>query len=241
MSVNLRIHLVLPVYNESEVIEKVVRENCEFVSKLPNGKLIITEDGSTDGTKQILYNLKEKLKFDLYASEKRKGAARAQRDALKIAMKNADIILISDSDGQHDPNDFSGLLKKIPKFDMVVGYKNERKDPFLRILGSKIWNFYIRLLFGLNIHDVNCGFRAMKSEVLHHILKHSETFPECVLTELAIRAHNAGFKITEGKISHHWRRDNPKAWNPLKIPMIVWKLFLVSTRLKKEFLLKRMP
>lgn len=231
---NLRINLVLTVYNEREVIEKVVRDNYEFISKLSNAKLIITEDGSTDGTKQILYKLKEELNFDLYSSEERKGAARAQKDALKIAMKNSDIVLISDSDGQHDPNDFFNLLKKIPKFDMVIGHKYKRKDPLLRVFGSRLWNFYIRFLFGINLYDVNCGFRAIKSVVLDHILKYNETFPECVLSELSIKACKAGFKITEEKVSHHWRKDNPSAWNPKKIPIIVWKLFLASIELKRE-------
>lgn len=231
---NLRINLVLPVHNEREVIKKVIRDNYEFISKLLNGKLIITEDGSTDGTKQILYKLKEELNFVYYSSEERKGAARAQKDALKIAMEDSDIILISDSDEQHDPNDFFNLLKKIPKFDMVIGQKYKRKDPLLRVFGSKAWNFYIRLLFGIDLHDVNCGFRAIKSVVLHSILKENRIFPECVLTELSIRTYKAGFKITEEKVSHRWRKGNPKAWNPKKIPIIVWKLFLASIRLKKE-------
>ena len=119
---------------------------------------------------------------------------------------------------------------------MVIGFKYKRKDPLLRIFGSKVWNFYIRFLFGIDLYDVNCGFRAIKAVFLDHILKYNEIFPECVLSELSIRAYKTGFKITEEKVSHHWRKGNPKAWNPKKIPIIVWKLFLASIRLKKELI-----
>ncbi|NIR09144.1 MAG: glycosyltransferase, partial [Candidatus Aminicenantes bacterium] len=64
----------LPVYNEKEVIEQVVRENFAFISQFPNGKLIITEDGSTDGTKTILKSLQKELGYELHSSSYRKGA-----------------------------------------------------------------------------------------------------------------------------------------------------------------------
>lgn len=236
---NLRIHLVLPVYNERDVIEQVVRENFAFISRFPEGKLIITEDGSTDGTKGILKKLQEELKFDLHSSPDRKGAAQGQRDALAVASQDADIVLISDSDGQHDPQDFARLLDKMDRFDMVVGRKYPRKDPKARIYGSKLWNFYIYILFGLKMRDINCGFRAIKKPVIEAILANNNTFPECVLTEFSLRAHKQGFSQAEVDVRHFWRQSKPKAWNPKKIPSIALRLFSASLRLKQEFMFKR--
>lgn len=230
----LKIHLVLPVYNESEVIEQVVRENFAFISRFPKGKLIITEDGSTDGTKDILKNLQRELTFDLHSSPDRKGAAQGQRDALAIASHDADIVLISDSDGQHDPQDFGKLLDKMDRFDMVVGRKYPRKDPKARVYGSKLWNYYLYLLFGLKMRDINCGFRAIKKPVIEAILANNNTFPECVLTEFSLRAHQQGFSQTEVDVRHFWRQSKPKAWNPKKIPFIAWNLLLASIRLKNK-------
>ena len=235
----LKIHLVLPVYNEREVIEQVVRENFAFISQFPKGKLIITEDGSTDGTKEILRTLQTELKFELHSSPHRKGAAQGQRDGLAIASNGADIVLISDSDGQHDPQDFAKLLKKMDRFDMVVGRKFPRQDPNARVYGSKLWNFYLYLLFGLKMQDINCGFRAIKKPVIEAILADNYTFPECVLTELSLRAHQQGFSQTEADVRHFWRKSKPKAWNPKKIPSIAFNLFLASLHLKREFKFKR--
>lgn len=235
----LKIHLVLPVYNEKEVIEQVVGENFAFISQFPKGKLIITEDGSTDGTKEILKKLQKELKFELHSSSHRKGPAQGQRDALAIASNDADIVLISDSDGQHDPQDFAKLLNKMDRFDMVVGRKFPRRDPKVRVYGSKLWNFYLYLLFGLKMRDINCGFRAIKKSVIETLLADNYTFPECVLTELSLRAHQQGFSQTEADVRHFWRKSKPKAWNPKKIPSIALNLFLASLRLKQEFKFKR--
>jgi len=236
---NLKIHLVLPVYNEEEVIEQVVRENFAFISQLPEGKLIVTEDGSTDGTKEILRQLQKELKFELHSSPHRKGAAQGQRDALAIASHDADIVLISDSDGQHDPQDFTKLLEKMDRFDMVIGRKFPRQDPKIRVYGSRLWNFYLYLLFGLKMRDINCGFRAIKKPVVQAILTYNHTFPECVLTEFSLRTHQLGFSQTEADVRHFWRKSKPKAWNPKKIPSIALNLFFASLRLKRQFKFKR--
>lgn len=223
------------VYNEEDVIEQVVRENFEYMRKFPNGKLIVTEDGSTDKTREILKRLEAELHYELHSSPDRKGAARAHRDELKIANQNVDIVLVTDSDGQHKPEDFDLLLEKIDEFDMVVGRKYPRHDPWVRVYGSKLWNFYLYLMFGLRMKDINCGFRAIRSQVLTQLLPSNELFPECVLTELSLRAHHAGFTQTQVNISHYWRKSEQKAWNPKRVPKIVKQLLRATFQLKKEF------
>lgn len=233
---NSRIHLVMMVYNEEDVIEPVVRENFAYISQFPNGTLIVTEDGSTDQTRPILKRLEQELGFELHSSPDRKGAARAHRDELKIANQGADIVLVTDSDGQHKPVDFDLLLEHIDQYDMVVGRKYPRHDPWARIYGSKLWNLYLWLLFGLRMKDINCGFRAIRSQVLTELLPKNELFPECVLTELSLRAHHAGYTQKSVNISHYWRKSGQKAWNPKRIPKIVKQLFVATLKLRKEFM-----
>ncbi len=223
----------MPVYNEIEVIEEVVRKNFNYVKQFPNSDLVISEDGSTDGTKELLQKLKKELRFTLYSSPTRKGASRGIKNALKFSVKEgANIILITDSDNQHEPKDFDLLLKKINQFDMVVGLKKPRRDPYWRRLGSKGWNFFIRVLFGVKLNDVNCGFRAIHREVLEKLLKDTESFAENPLSELSIRAKFAGFSQTEVAITHYIRETKPTAWNPKKIPQIAIGLFLASLKLR---------
>jgi len=228
-----RIVLAMPVYNEIEAIEEVVRKNFFYISQIPNSDLIISEDGSTDGTKELLKKLQKELGFTLHSSLTRKVASRGIKNALKFALEaGGDIILISVSDNQHEPSDFNLLLKKIDRFDMVVGWKYPRRDPHWRRLGSTGWNFFIRMLFGISLHDVNCGFRVIKRELLEKILRETETFEECPLSELSIRAKFAGFSQTEGKIKHYERNTKPKAWNPDKIPQMAIRLFFSCLKLR---------
>ena len=235
-----RVVLTMPVYNEIEVIEEVVRKNFAYISKFPNSNLIISEDGSTDGTKELLQKLQKELGFTLHSSPTRKGASRGIKNALKFALKaGGDIILITDSDNQHEPSDFSLLLKQIDRFDMVVGWKYPRRDPHWRRLGSKGWNFFIRMLFGVSLHDVNCGFRAIRKEVLEKVLQETETFEECPLSELSIRAKFAGFSQTEVPITHYVRNTKPKAWNPKKIPKMALNLFFSCLKVRLELNQKR--
>lgn len=228
-----KIVLTMPVYNEIEVIEEVVRKNFSYVKKFTNSDLIISEDGSNDGTKELLQKLQKELGFTLQSSPTRKGASRGIKNALKFAVESgADTILITDSDNQHEPSDFDLLLAKIGRFDMVVGLKKPRRDPYWRRLGSKAWNLFIRLLFGLNLHDVNCGFRAIRKNVIVDVLDQTETFAECPLSEFSIRAKFAGFSQTEVPITHYMRDSKPKAWNPNKIPQMALNLFLACLQLR---------
>jgi glycosyltransferase involved in cell wall biosynthesis len=228
-----KIVLTMPVYNEIEVIEEVVRKNFSYVKGFSNSDLIISEDGSTDGTKELLQKLQKELGFTFHSSPTRKGASRGIKNALKFALKEGgDIVLITDSDNQHEPKDFDLLLKQINRFDMVVGLKKPRRDPYWRRIGSKAWNLFIRLLFGLSLHDVNCGFRAIRKEVLTKVLEQNETFTECPLSEFSIRAEFAGFTQTEVPITHYMRDSKPKAWNPDKIPQMAFGLFFSCLKLR---------
>ncbi len=235
-----KVILAMPVFNEKEVIEEVVRKNHAYTQRFKNGQLLISEDGSNDGTKEILQKLKKELKFVLRATKKRQGAVQGQKNALNYALQEgADIVLLSDSDNQHDPSDFGKLFNKLKDNDFVLGHKYPRNDPFWRKYGSKVWNFYTRILFGMRLHDINCGFRMMKRKPLMEILPQCNLFQECFPSEMSIRAKFAGYKLDEVKIHHFMRGDKPKAWNPRKIPAIALNLLFKSLKLRKKLFFNR--
>lgn len=229
---NKRIHLVITVFNEEKVIKKVVQECYEFIKKFPRGKLIVTEDGSTDNTKIILRKLQKKIPISVYMSNKRKGATNGFRDALKKALPNADLILFSDSDGQHKINDFYKLLPLSDQYDMVIGWKRNRKDNLIRIIGSWVWNHYINLLYGLNLHDINCGFRVINYRLLKEILPQVNLFKECILTELTLRAHLKGFNFKEVAVSHYQRKNENRAWKGKNMLYVGMRLFKNAWKIK---------
>lgn len=229
------ISVVIPVYNEVDVIEGVVRDFYEkVVSKLEVAEFIIAEDGSTDGTKDVLKKLAEELPITLVMGDERKGYTKAVKDALKLP--KYDIIFFSDSDGQQEPNDFWDMIKEIEENDIVVGYKHPRKDPLPRVLLSKVYQKVNKALFKIDLHDINCGYRLIKKDVLDSVLDEVHLLPNFVSSEIILRAYLKGFRIKEVPVTHYKREFGGSRGLPAtKIPQEVIKLLKGLFQLKKEF------
>lgn len=231
---DLKVSLVMPVYNEAKIIEHVVRDYYNtIIKKLPNSEFIICEDGSNDGTKEILKKLKKEMPIKLITGDKRKGYPKSIRDALKLP-KN-DIILFSDSDGQHEPQDYWKLLKKINECDIVIGHKKYRNDPFHRLLFSRGYNILAGLLLGIWLNDIDSGFRVLKKKVLNDVLEESTTLKECTNSEITIRAFKKGYKICEIPVKHYPRKyGDTKSFKLGKISGVIVDLFLGLLKLRSE-------
>lgn len=216
--------IVILVYNEAENIGKTIRDLYEVViKKIPNSKLIVTEDGSTDGTKEILIELKKQIPFILISSDKRKGYTKAFKDALGLA--KSPLIFFSDSDGQHDPGDILKLLKEINDNDILGGYKSPRHDRLHRIIISKVYNFIIGILFGLWMKDIDSGFKLIRKEVVDTILPKIDTMEYCVMSEFVLKAYLEGFKIKEIPVVHFPRKSGvSNIFHPSILPSIIIKL-----------------
>lgn len=212
--------MVFPVYNEAPTIEKVLLAYCkEIATKIP-AEIIVAEDGSTDGTKEILLSLENRIPIKLFLGEDRKGYARAVSGALKRA--TSDLIFFSDSDGQYRPKDFWVLWEKRDGYDMVIGQKVRRREPQHRILLSKGFHMMVKALFGVNLHDIDCGFRLMRREVVDAIINDVRCLEHSFWAEFTIRAFLKGYRIAEVPICHRSRAYGfTHIYKLKKIPWIV--------------------
>src|SRR3989338_1201508 len=215
--------VVLPVYNECGAIEGVVKGiHEEIIRKYPGSKLIVAEDGSTDGTKEILRKMSRKIRFRLVMSDERKGYLKAVRDALLLA--GTDLIFFMDSDGTHDPKDFWKLYGQIGEADVVAGVKDGRKDPLYRILLSRLYNFLLGIVFGLWIKDSNAGFKLLKKDVVKNIVPRIKYLKYGFSSELLIRAKHAGKKIIPVSVMHFPRKeDKPDQFAISRIHKVVFE------------------
>lgn len=190
----------MPAHNCASSIEKVVRDNYEkVISELPGSEFIVAEDGSTDGTKEILARLEKELPIKLVVGKERKGYLRALKDAFKLP--DTEYVFISDSDGEHDPDDFWSLYEKALDNDVVVGYKVDRK-PYYRYLVSQVNNFLLGLLFGLWLSDANCGFRIVRKSVIDEIIEDVGAFRWSPMAEFCVRAKKKGYRIAQVPVRH---------------------------------------
>jgi glycosyltransferase involved in cell wall biosynthesis len=187
-----KISVIFPVYNEEFIIEKTIRSYFNELNGKVDFELIIAEDGSTDGTKKILDQLKKELPIKIYCSDERKGYMRAIIDASKCP--KYDWVFLVDSDFQFNPKDFWKLFGYINQYDIILGIKEKRQDGLLRLLLSKIFNLILRILFKVPYSDMDTGFRLINKKCIDKVLNEVHLL-KCFTAEFVIRSYFHGFKI----------------------------------------------
>jgi len=163
------ISIVIPIYNENESLVQLLNEiNILFNDKkLP--EIIFIDDGSSDGSTEILKKIAiDNSHVKLIIFKKNYGKSIALNEGFNLASR--DFVITMDGDLQDDPKEIFSLIEKLNQgYDMVSGWKKNRKDPISKRFPSKIFNFVLRMVTGLKIHDFNCGLKAYKKHVLNTI------------------------------------------------------------------------
>ena len=230
------ISIVILAHNEVEIIEKVVMDFYnKIITNIDGSELIIAEDGSTDGTKEVLSKLVKKLKTLKWIEGKKKlGYVNAFKEAMSLP-KN-ELILFCDCSGKHDPNDVWSMLKVIDQNDMVIGYKIKRKDPLYRVILGNVFNFLVRIYFKVPFIDIDCPLRLIKKKALKIVFKQSFLQTEQINFELTLRFYFSGFKVAQVPVKHFKRENGSSRGLPLKkIPKVIWGVLKNFPKLKKEF------
>ena len=192
------------MHNESFVIEQNLRNYiAELEDLVTDLEVIVAEDGSVDDTKAVLERLAKELPIKLFLSDERKGYQQALVDAVSHATKPW--VFIVDSDYQFAAIDFWRLEPHRKTYDIVLGMKSPRKDPFYRIWLSWGYNVLLRRFFKVPYRDMDTGFRLIRREALDELapqVKHMSFFT----AEFVVRAHYAGYKILEVPVPHYERK-----------------------------------
>ncbi|MBI3027863.1 glycosyltransferase family 2 protein [Candidatus Woesearchaeota archaeon] len=228
-----KISVVIPVHNEEMTIGKSINDYYnEFKGKI-DFEIIIAEDGSTDNTRHILKRMKREMPLVLFMSSKRKGYQKAIIDVIKHA--KYEWIFLVDSDYQFAPPDFWKLYEHTGIYDIILGRKLKRKDPFHRIILSRGFNILARVMFPrLRLYDTDTGFRLFKKSAVEDILPSIGRLM-FFTSEFVIRAKYKGYKILEVPVRHFKRFDGKTNVFPLKsIPKIVLHELMGLIRLRMD-------
>lgn len=228
------VSIVMLVYNEAEIIEEVIREYYEKVFvKLDDAEFIVAEDGSTDGTKEILNRLAAELNIRLVSGEARKGYVKAYRDSIKLP-KN-DVIFFTDSSGKHYPEDFWDMYPFMKDNDVVSGYKVHRKDPFYRIVMTRVFNGLVNLYFGTHFRDIDSGFKLIRRGAMLDILRDEWICTDLISFETMVRLQYRGYRIQEVPVRHRPRKNGGSRGLPFKkIPKVVKMVLSNFSAVKKD-------
>ena len=161
----MKISFVIPVYNEKDSLVELYEE---IISSIGSKKyeIIFIDDGSTDGSVEILRNLTMKdNNLVLIQFYRNYGKSAALSEGFKRA--DGDCIVTMDADLQDNPSELDNLLLKLNEgYDVVSGWKKNRKDPLSKRIPSKFFNLVTRIFTGVKIHDFNCGLKIYRKSVI---------------------------------------------------------------------------
>lgn len=238
----MKILIVLPAHNEEKIIEKNVSKVINFIKNQKHHEwhLMVAENGSKDRTPNLLKKISKKYSSRLFSFKCL--PARSKSDAIKMAWfsRNADIYSYMDADLSTDIAHIPELIQGIQQgYDIIVGSRSLKASKVKRSMKrnfiSYSYNIISRILFSLDIKDLQCGFKAVSKKTLNSIIKKTKYLTEGFMdTEMLILARHKGLKIKE--IPVRWVDDRKSKFN----------FFLVAVRfignllkVKRDIILKR--
>ena len=202
------VSVIIPCFNEFQTISKILDKVLE--NKNYNYEIIIIDDFSTDGSRELIEKISKEKKVDsIILNEKNYGKGYSIRQGIKKA--TGDIILIQDADLEYDPNDYQKLLEPILKnnADVVYGSRfmgsNEKRVLyFWHTMGNAFLTFLSNMFTNLNLTDMECCYKVFKSSVIKEIeLKENRFGFE---PEITAKISKIDVRIYEVGVSYHGRR-----------------------------------
>ena len=192
---------MIPTYNESENVEKLIKE----ILKFPKIGILIIDDNSPDGTWKIVKKLMKKNKrVNLLLRKGSRGRGLAGIAGYRYCLKNeADYVIEMDADFSHNPKYIPNFLRAIKRADVVLGSRlikggSDSDRGVTRRTVTKLANLYIKIMLGIKVRDCNSGYRCFRRNVLEEINpdKLISKGPD-IVQEVLFKAHLKGFKIVE--------------------------------------------
>ena len=219
----MKLSIVFPIHNEYESLNLLLTEWEKELKKIPriSFEFVLVEDGSTDGTKELIKKLENIYPIINLSSEKKRGYTRAVLDG--IASSTGDYILCTDSDNQIKVKSLIDNMSNLPKDNsFLIGYRNPRRDPINRIIYSKLFKILHVILFKTKLKDPSCPFVIGKKKTFNML----PIFFLNMMTEgfwwgFVGTCFKMKIKLKEVPIEHFARKSGATGYSFLKMPGII--------------------
>jgi glycosyltransferase involved in cell wall biosynthesis len=204
------ISIVVPLFNEERSLEALHRQIADAMeSQSQPFEVVFVDDGSTDGSMDVLTSLNAET-TNVVVVHLRRNFGKAAALQAGFLEARGDVIVTIDADLQDDPAEIPQLLAKLDEgFDLVSGWKTRRNDPLVRRLFSRMFNRATAVVSGVRLHDVNCGLKAYRAEVLHGMRVYGELH-----RFLPRLASYQGFRVAEIPVNHRPRQHGRSRYGP---------------------------
>ena len=226
--------LVIPAYNEAESLP-VLLERLQTTVQTHGYivEILFINDGSTDDTAEVLDGLSERSPLAVHVIHFRRNRGKAAALTSGFQKATGEIVITMDADLQDDPAEIPKLIETLEtgNYGLVSGWKYPRKDPLEKRFFSFFFNRVTAALTGVKLHDMNCGFKAYRAEVVKDLHLYGDLH-----RYIPILVHAAGYAVGEVKVKHHPRQFGKSKYGFKRIPKGFFDLLTVLflTRYKKR-------
>lgn len=203
----LQVSIVVPLFNEEESLPELV----DWINRVCTGnnlsfEVIMVDDGSTDDSWEVVQELEKKYSFIKGISFRRNYGKSAALNT-GFGVTKGEVVVTMDADLQDSPEEIPELYTMITQegFDIVSGWKKKRYDPISKTIPTKLYNAVTRKVSGIKLHDMNCGLKAYRSDVVKSIEVYGEMH-----RYIPVIAKWAGFKKIGEKVVQHQERKYGK-------------------------------
>ena len=198
---NKSISVIIPTYNEQGSLAELAESLKDVLKSQKEWEVLFVDDGSTDDSMQLLTEIaKKESNFKLIQFHRNYGKSAALAEGFKLA--EGEYVVTMDADLQDDPHEIPNLISKLEEgYDLVTGWKKDRKDPWTKRFPSKIANFVTGLITGVKVHDMNCGLKIYRRAVVKSIDIYGGRH-----RYIPALAGQKQFRIAEIPVKHHERQ-----------------------------------
>ncbi|MDE2816148.1 MAG: glycosyltransferase family 2 protein [Chloroflexota bacterium] len=208
------VSLVLPALNEADNIAATLDDCVQTLRRVAQDyEIIVVDNDSTDDTADIVRQFQSENARVHLIHQPIRGYGSAIWTGLKAAQ--LEIVGWRDSDTQYRTADIVPMLKALDTYDVVVGHRVQRRDPSHRLLFALLWNVLNRVLFGFVVHDMDCGCKIFRREVVDTL--DIKAAGAVFNVEFLVQAKRAGFRVGEVSISHLPRHAGENTGGSLRV------------------------
>ena len=231
----MTLSIILPVFNEVKSLEHVISSWSKYlIKKKITHEFVICEDGSTDGTKELIRKLEKIYIVSNQSSKDRRGYGKGVISGI-IAAKY-EFILCIDSDGQCMPDSFNEFFRDRNIADILIGNRKPRMDPKIRIIYSKLFKLIHDYLFNSKIQDPSCPYVLARKDIYKKLINKLSFMREGFWWGFVGAAKMYKLKFHQINIIHYERYDGSTVvYKFSKMPMIIFRNILGLIKLKRSF------
>jgi len=220
-----KISVVVPIFNEAESLEELYLRTKAVFSRLGLPfEFIAINDGSSDSTYRRLLELRERFP-NIGIINHRANHGKSMALMQGFALAKGDVAITMDADLQDEPENIPVLLEKLAEgYDMVIGWRASRKDPFSKRFVSGVFNLITRRLLNVHIHDINCGLKAMRKDLYKRLNLRGDLH-----RLIPAMSQASGFTVSEVAITHAPRKYGASKYRLLRHRGLLDIISLTST------------